>query len=129
VAPAHLSRERKRLWKAVLAGWESLDKVADLCPSEDRGRERPVFETIGGAFRLALADACKLAGISHYHPHDLRHRRISLWFAAGIDRVAIAYWSGHSKPSMSSDVYGHVVVGEDEWLGFWTDARARFRVA
>jgi len=33
-------------------------------------------------------------------------------------------WSGHSKASMLSDVYGHVVTEPDgdEWRSFWLDA-------
>ena len=60
--------------------------------------------------RQAMATACKLAGLAHHHPHDLRHRRVSLWFQAGESAVQIASWAGH-VPSMSLDTCGHVLVG------------------
>jgi hypothetical protein len=38
--------------------------------------------------------------------------------------VFVKQWSGHSKASLLSDVYGHVVVDpdEDEWGAFWQEA-------
>jgi hypothetical protein len=56
--------------------------------------------------------------------HAFRHRRISLWLRQGIDGVQVARWAGHSKPSESTDTYGHTVVDAlaDEWLGFWQAA-------
>ena len=67
-----------------------------------------------------LVRACRDAGVASYSPHDLRHRRISLWIRHGIDVVTVATWAGHKRKSMSTDVYGHVIVpGEDEWREFW----------
>ena len=57
-----------------------------------------------------MSRACKLGGFAHHHPHDLRHRRISLWFQRGESAVQIAQWAGHTA-SMSLDTYGHVMVG------------------
>ena len=57
-----------------------------------------------------MASACKLAGLPHHHPHDLRHRRVSLWFAQGVSVVQIAAWAGHIS-SLSLDTYGHVLIG------------------
>lgn len=36
----------------------------------------------------------------------------------------VKQWSGHSKASLLSDVYGHVMVdpNEDEWGSFWLEA-------
>jgi integrase len=99
---------------------ELLDEIADLCPVEDRTRDRRVFSLNEAAVWQDLARACRDAGILHYHPHDLRHRRVSLWIAHGIDVVTVKTWAGHTRASLSTDVYGHVVVpGEDEWRGFW----------
>jgi hypothetical protein len=64
------------------------------------------------------------AQIAAYSPHDLRHRRISLWIAQGFDAVAVKTWAGYARASMSLDVYAHdahVVIdaGADEWRDFW----------
>jgi integrase len=88
-----------------------------------------------------MRQACKLAVIAHYHPHDLGHRRVSLWFRRGVDAVQIASWAGHT-PTMSLDVYGHVLVGGEvpvaqllELLGcrgddaVMTDLQARAAIA
>jgi integrase len=74
-----------------------------------------------GGHRTEMARACKLAGTAHYPPHQLRHRRCSLWIRNGIDEVTAARWAGHSKASMTLDVYGHVMIdpSDDEWRKFW----------
>jgi integrase len=60
-----------------------------------------------------MSRACLLAKIPNYTPHDLRHRRISLWHQSGVPARELAERAGHSKPSMSLDVYTHVMpVGE-----------------
>jgi hypothetical protein len=53
-----------------------------------------------------------------------------LWFAHGIDQVTVKAWSGHSRASMSSDTYGHVVIDAagNEWRDFWTAAYRRERL-
>lgn len=97
-----------------------LDELEHLCPLEDRHRDRRVFENVHDwQIRQHLTTACKLAGAAHYSPHDLRHRRISLWFACGIDAVTVKTWAGHARASMSLDTYAHVLVGGDEWRDFW----------
>lgn len=48
-------------------------------------------------------------GIPLYSPHDLRHRRGSLWHASGMPARELAARMGHSKASMSLDVYTHVM--------------------
>ena len=48
-------------------------------------------------------------GIPLYSPHDLRHRRGSLWHAWGMPARELAARMGHSKASMSLDVYTHVM--------------------
>ena len=86
--------------------------IAETCPREDRVPERRVFVGFNDSTaRSAMRQACKLGGIAHYHPHDLRHRRVSFWFRQGVDAVQIATWAGHT-PTMSLDVYVHVLVGE-----------------
>jgi integrase len=99
-----------------------LHEIANLVPLEDRHRNRLVFPNITEAqVRQDVARACRDAGIAHYHPHDLRDRRISLWIAQGIDAVQAKTSSGHTNASMTLDVYAHVVIdpNADEWRDFW----------
>jgi integrase len=104
---------RKPRWLQVPA-W-LLDLLLDTCPPEDRVGDRPLFPWLQrvehpepSAWKT-MRQACKAAGIPHYHPHDLRHRRLSLWHGQGIPAREIAERVGHSKPSMSLDVYTHVM--------------------
>jgi integrase len=92
-------------------------EIDAICPPDDRTAGRIVFT---GAAKNTLANAmgraCRVAGIAHYSPHDLRHRRLSLWHAQGVPARELAARAGHSRASMSLDVYSHVLLdGDDEW--------------
>jgi integrase len=109
---------------------ELLGEIAALCPLEDRSRERRVFAGLDAwKVRDGLALACRNAKIAHCGPHALRHRRCSLWLAHGFETVFVKQWSGHSKASLLTDVYGHVMVepAGDEWRSFWLEAYDRQR--
>jgi integrase len=67
-----------------------------------------------GAGANAMARAGRNAGIPVYSPHDLRHRHASLRIARGESVLVVARDLGHSRASMTSDTYGHVVVDEVE---------------
>jgi integrase len=56
-----------------------------------------------------MTRACTSAGIPHYHPHDLRHRRVTVWHQSAVPARELAERAGHSRPSMSLDVYSHVM--------------------
>jgi len=111
---------------------ELLDEISDLVPLEDRHRDRLVFPLLtDNQVRDRLYRTCRDAGVAAYSPHDLRHRRCSLWLRMGIDEVQAAAWAGHSKPSMTQDTYGHVMIdpGQDEWRAFWLASYASERSA
>jgi integrase len=92
-----------------------MDVIESTCPFEDRTAVRVVFPGFtADAAKNVMARACKAAGIPHFHPHDLRHRRISLWHDQGIPARQLAERAGHSRPSMSLDVYSHVLIDEAE---------------
>ena len=87
-----------------------MDAIEDTCPLEDRTAERLVFQGLNySSARQAISRACRLAKIPNYTPHDLRHRRITLWHQAGVPARELAERAGHSKPSMSLDIYTHVM--------------------
>ena len=62
-----------------------MEAIEETCPLEDRTPERRVFTGIteASAYQTMLR-ACQTAGVPHYHPHDLRHRRISIWHQSGV---------------------------------------------
>jgi integrase len=45
--------------------------------------------------------------------HGLRHTHASMFIAAGVDVLTISRRLGHSKPSTTLDVYGHLFKGAD----------------
>jgi integrase len=108
---------------------ELVDEIDDLVPLDDRHLDRRVFPFTEPQVRDSLTRACKFAKLAHYHPHDLRHRRCSLWVSAhNMDPVRVKTWSGHGQPSMLLDTYSHVMLDPaDEWAGFWRFAYAEGR--
>ena len=84
--------------------------IADSCAPEDRLPDRRVFANLSpDVAKNAMARACRTAGIPLYSPHDLRHRRITLWHHQGVPAKELADRAGHSRASMSLDVYSHVM--------------------
>jgi integrase len=109
---------------------ELLAEIDALVPLEDRHHARLVFPKLTkAAVRDGLYLACRNAGIAAHSPHDLRHRRVSLWVAQGFDPVAIKTWAGHARTSMTLDVYSHVIVDPDgdEWREHWAATYAAER--
>ena len=83
--------------------------ISQTCPREDRTPERRVFQGFrDGTARSAMERACRDAGIAHYSPHDLRHRRISLWLnGQNMPVKVVSDRVGHSRASITLDVYTH----------------------
>ena len=78
-----LGRAVQRLGVGVVV--ELFATVIALVPQEDRDPADRVFLDTGQArVRTAIARACKAAGVPRFSPHDLRHRRISLWHHQGV---------------------------------------------
>lgn len=104
-----------RRWAQV--PWPLMDEIADLVAPEDRAATRLVLPGFSGqGLRQAMARACRAAGIAVYSPHDLRHRRLSLWHMQGVPARELAARAGHSRSSLTLDVYSHVVMADDdEW--------------
>jgi integrase len=100
-----------RRWVAV-PSWLMME-IAESCPPDDRVTERRVF--VGFTPDVAknvMARACKATGIAHHHPHDLRHRYASVKIAEGVPVTQLAAQLGHSKKSLTLDVYSHVLLNE-----------------
>ena len=100
-----------RRWIAV-PEW-LMKEIAATCPLEDRTAERRVFPGFSpDVAKNVMARACKAAGISHYHPHDFRHRYASVKIREGIPVTELAAQLGHSRKSMTLDTYSHVLIAD-----------------
>ncbi len=100
-AAVRLDDSRRVLTKTRQARWVPvpqtvLERVLDAVPREDRSLDRQVLDGFDAdAFRTSLARACKATGTPAFSPHDLRHRRATLWHLAGIPVAEAASWLGH----------------------------------
>lgn len=101
------AKTRRARWAQVPA-W-LMDAIARSCPPDDRTPTWPVFTGNANACKNAMLRACARAGISAYSPHDLRHRRLSLWHGQGIPARELAHRAGHANASMTLSVYSHVM--------------------
>lgn len=91
---------------------EAIDRQA-MAPEDRVGR---VFGDITDqGTRRAMARACKWAGLRHFHPHDLRERWITLCSLAGVPLPLIREMAGHTKNTMTLDVYTGVILDEPAW--------------
>lgn len=104
-------RDRAR-W-VYLPDW-LMAAIEETCPLEDRDPDRRVFSGITEASAYgAMTRACRNAGVPHFSPHDLRHRRITIWHQSGVPARELAERAGHARPSMSLDVYSHVMAADE----------------
>jgi integrase len=111
--PRSATKHDRARW-VNLPGW-LMDAIEATCPIEDRVPDRKVFQgvTADSAYRV-MARACRDAGVPHYSPHDLRHRRATIWHASGVPARELAERLGHARPSTSLDVYSDVLVSDDD---------------
>jgi len=100
-----------RRWVAV-----PVDVIAEIgraTPPDDRTPERRVFPgATPPTIKNVMRRACQAAGIALCSPHDLRHRYASIQIARGVPVTNVAAQLGHSRNSMTLDVYSHVLLHE-----------------
>jgi integrase len=91
-----------------------MEAIEATCPFDDRTPERRVFQgaTEATVYQTMLR-ACQSAGVPHYSPHSLRHRRITIWHQSGVPARELAERAGHARASMSLDVYSHVMPADE----------------
>jgi integrase len=107
---AAVSKTRRARWVELPA--DLLGVVVDGLPArEDRDPHAPLFP-IGSAdrLRMAIARACRDAGVPLFSPHDLRHRRISLLHHQGTSWAEIGAGVGQRNLSTTADIYTHVLM-------------------
>jgi integrase len=98
-------REQEQLINSAGPDWSSLDLVF---PS---GVGTPLTASnIRRAFRKLLA----VSGLPKIRFHDLRHTAASLMLNHGIPVLIVSKRLGHSKPSITLDVYGHLIPSRQE---------------
>ena len=114
-------RIRRAVEKGRRGRWVSLPPnlfaavVATLPPREDRNPDRPVFPSLTQErLRTAIARACKASGTPTWSPHDLRHRRISLWHRQGETWALIGARVGQRSLSVTANTYTHVLLDDRE---------------
>ena len=59
----------------------------------------------------------KTAGLSKIRFHDLRHTAAALMLNNGVDVFVASKRLGHAKPSITLDVYGHLLVSVQNGVG------------
>ena len=114
-------RIRRAVEKGRRGRWVSLPPdlfaavIATLPPREDRSPRQPVFPDLTQErLRTAIARACKASGTPTWSPHDLRHRRISLWHRQGETWALIGARVGQRSLSVTADTYTHVLLDDRE---------------
>lgn len=113
--PAGRWRVRRSVAKTRQARWVPVSDlifgaVAELVPRDDRDLLLQVFDGLGAdRFRTAIAKACRAAAVPAFSPHDLRHRRATLWHMSGIPAAEAAAWLGHS-PVEHVKTYAHATL-------------------
>jgi integrase len=53
--------------------------------------------------------------------HDLRHTAASLMLNQGVPIFKVSKILGHARPSITSDIYGHLVPGSMDGIGDMMD--------
>lgn len=88
--------------------------VDALVPREDRDLQAAVLPWLKQAnLRREIARACKATGTALWSPHDLRHRRISLWHRDGVSWAQVGEWAGQRDLATTANRYTHVVLGRE----------------
>lgn len=61
------------------------------------------------------------AGVPKIRFHDLRHTAVSIMLSSGVSIFAVSKIIGHARPSITSDIYGHLVAGATDGIGTMMD--------
>ena len=91
-------------------------RSSTLIPREDRGDlTGQVFAGFGAdRFRTAITRACKTTGMAHFHPHDLRHRRATLWHLWEASRRRRRPGGSATPRRSTCGLYAHVMIDRTE---------------
>jgi len=111
--PAHLVAELRTHWREQ----QEQRLAVGLGKAPDSA---PVFATIDGghlspnAITKAWPPAMVVIGMPAVTLHSLRHTHASMLINAGLDILTISRRLGHSSPTITLGVYGHLIHGGDD---------------
>jgi integrase len=112
--PREITKQRRGLWvelPPVLA--HAIEH--QLGPRDDRDLGARMFpDSRSTALRTAITRACRAAGVPEFSPHDLRHRRVSVFHLQGMPWARIGEHVGQSDLSTTANTYTHVLIDETE---------------
>lgn len=101
-----LRKQEERVWKLRKRdGWQEMDLV---------------FPTKFGTpvqacnIRRALRSLIRVSNLPKIRFHDLRHTAASLMLNNGVPVLVASRRLGHAKASITLDVYGHLLPGQQE---------------
>jgi len=63
----------------------------------------------------------RLAGVKRIRFHDLRHTAVAIMLSNGKSVFAVSKFIGHARPSITSDIYGHLIPGAADDIGQMMD--------
>src|SRR2546421_13097027 len=82
-------------------------------PRENRDPASPLLAGVtADRLRMAIGRACRDAGVPHFSPHALRHRRISLLHHQGVSWAVIGEMVGQRSKLVTADRYTHALIGD-----------------
>jgi integrase len=108
---AAISKTRRPRWVSLPD--DLFDVVIARLPArEDRDPSTELFTGVVTAdrLRMAISRACRDAGVPHFSPHALRHRRISLLHRQGSSWAEIGERVGQRSKIVTADRYTHALV-------------------
>jgi integrase len=111
--PAHLVAELRQHWREQQE--QRLGMGFGKAPDS-----APVFATVDGrhlspnAITKAWPVAMAAIGMPAVTLHSLRHTHASMLIASGLDILTISRRLGHSSPTITLSVYGHLIHGGDD---------------
>lgn len=107
---AAISKTRRARWVALPDDLYAA-VVERLPPREDRDPTAPLFPGVSAdRLRMAIGRACRDAGVPHFSPHALRHRRISLLHRQGVSWAEIGERVGQRSRVVTADRYTHALL-------------------
>jgi integrase len=107
---AAISKTRRPRWVELPP--DLFEAVVERLPTRnDRDSAAPLFAGVtADRLRMAIGRACRDAGVPHFAPHALRHRRISLLHRQGQSWAEIGELVGQRSRIVTADRYTHALV-------------------
>lgn len=109
IQPRNFERWWGEVQCAANPSWVNLNAKRKILLKEKISKEDLRYKNIVAQ----LSDAKKSA---HKKFHSLRHTHATLLLAAGVPIIEVSRRLGHAKPSITLDLYGHAIPGQDKQI-------------